>query len=545
MVLKRSSSRALLASAMFFVVALGSPGIRAEIAIHDAWNEEENLTLSTERWQARFRHGEDRFLFTSGDESVSIALLPVGAKNEQPLLADQCAATREEDGRVTVQWTLGKVNVSMSFSPYGALRLEAPEAMLRLETPVAVGVLPGIVQEDVFYRADAFSGDVTLAAENWFAGLIEGEGGILFCAWQDTDAPSRLIKGSDVFSAFDLSPASGEIFIELLAIPGIWRREILELGYLERETRLEWERPVPAVYRTQAPFNAETLSPRTVEFTHGPHSEWRPEIGDFTWPVYFDGNRAVLNYSKKVPPQGDMIAYPAHGVNESLRGFIARTPLNESIMNRNVRRSIPAGPRGVRNVGYNACWGTQLLRRTLYIQGRQYRERGFLREHADFLADYVGMVQRRNRLYLEFLEDTRTLLAGWANETEDPDISAWITDMKDRAENIEAGMMNKLNRYGHQLPEEHTAYAAEILERLKGLLETPGQELYPEFEEIINEVNILSWGNDEDTGMRFNMLASAWALEAAFSCADAPGLVPYVRALRAAIRDMLCGAAPW
>lgn len=511
------------------------------IEIEDNWRETGVATLSGERWQARFQRDTNRFLYSVGDMDVTVSLV------HEPLPAmDRCEIQPDDQG-VGVDWGYGDTAVRLHFTDYGTVRMHvSTHAALRFESPIAVGLLPGIVMEDVFYRAEDYPEGAALPAENWFAGLLGAGDGMLMCAWDSDETDSRLTAGdTGVFSAFEIFPGQGALHMELHAMPGIWHRQELEPGWLERDVPLAWERPIQAGYRTQAPINGETTTPRAMEFSRGPRSEWRPEVGDFDWPVYFDGDRAVVHYSKKIPPQGDMIAYPAHGAPETLHGFLARTPLNNAIHERNRRRGIPAGPRGIRNVGYNACWGTQLLRRTLYIQGRQYREREFLKEHADFLGEYVAMVQKRNRLYLNFLDDIRNRLAGWADETQEPDILAFVEQVRDRSHTVEAELMHKLNRYGNQLPEEHTAYAETILARLKTLLESPGQELYPEYEHIINEINILSWGNDEDTGMRYNMLAGAWAMDLAEACAEKPLLVPYVRELRAALREMACGAAPW
>ena len=82
-------------------------------------------------------------------------------------------------------------------------------------------------------------------------------------------------------------------------------------------------------------------------------------------------------------------------------------------------------------------------------------------------------------------------------------------------------------------------------ERLKELLETPGPEVYPECEELIDSCNRLAWGHAESAGMRFSMLAREWAQKAASQSADNLAAVQYAQAIRASIRDALDRAPPW
>ena len=542
---------------LLVLLALGA-GTEACAAIRQSgdWRRDRSWSLTGRRWRLAFRREKGEITFTVKDQKVEISPLATGAGAGVLRTAETSVDPR--GGRAvanTVFRTRTGKETTLRIEVWegGAMRVEPGTGAsgLRLSADIGVGVLPGIRLEDVFYRPWDFRGPrpVHVPAENWFAGLLAGENGLLACAWPAGDARLRLLRSRgqqvDAFLGVELATGGSPVYLEVIAAPAVWHREILAPDMLEKDVRTAWKRPFAATYRTLVPLKAETTTLRAQEVSGKPRSQWLPEVGNISWPLRFEDNRAVLHYSKKIPPQGDMIAYPAHGGEQTLRACLARTPFADMVTARNKRSPIPDGPRGVPNVGYNACWGTHMLRRTLYVEGVQHREKEFLGEQADYLGERVAMVQLRNKLYGEFFERTGARLTAWLDETADEPVRAYLTAMQAHLERAMEGHRRKMDRCGDATWQEHTAHARRNVERLKRLLATPGQELYPECEALIDELNRLSWGHDEETGMRFNMLARAWALEAATSCARVAEAVPHAVALRAALREVLNRAAPW
>lgn len=348
-----------------------------------------------------------------------------------------------------------------------------------------------------------------------------------------------------LFSAVNLDLDGREAYFGLLCADGIWHREKGAPGHLEKDVKLGWKHPFEAVWRTELPVKAETTALRTFDFAHSRRSLWRPEIGSYVWPVWFDKAEAFIHYSKRIPPTFDAIIYPISGHDLSIIGFMNRTPLAGEIAERGQRRPLPTGPRNAPNVGFNACWGTFLLRRSVYAAGAQNREKEFLREHALFLADYVAIIQKRNIGYFEFIQRMKKKTAQVRSAANDAATARFLDAMDKRIAELEAGHREKMLLFGEDRPEQHIARADRYAQRLIELLDTPGREVFPECWHLLDSFNRMSWGLDEATGMRFNMLARDWARECALICADNPAVAPLAAEFRREILDALKSAAPW
>ncbi|NIA13979.1 MAG: hypothetical protein GWP08_07855 [Nitrospiraceae bacterium] len=540
--------------ALLVVCAFAHSPSDAAIAVQDTWAQDGVVALDGGAWRVAFRKGNPEVVFARGAEAVHI--VPFGAASPSPNGAVSCEVL--QDAGTTVRVVFGEgaatVETAFQFTESGMLCLKpgAGAKGVLLRGILEVGVLPGQQLEDVLYHADKYAGqgEVFVPADNWFAGLMRGGNGILACAWPEGEQAVSLVAGQEAeaaaFAAVRFAFGGKELYLGLLAAPAIWHREKLKRNYLERDIQLEWQRPFAAQYKTQLLMRGETAALRTFLFHNNRNQQFWPEIGNCTWPVWFEGEMAMLRLGKKIPPRGDAIIYPVEGNGQTLMGFVRQTPVAKLIEARNQRSPLPRGPRNAPNVGFVACGGTGIMRRTIIELGLQHRERRFLTEYADFLSDYVAIVQKRNVAFFRFIETTRGKAAAWMPEDDgQPELRAYLERMIALAQNAEKGLQAKMDLFGGDSPEAHMRNASEMADRLKELLNTDGTELSPECDEIIHVCNRLAWGHAESAGMRFSMLARQWAQDAAFACAATPDAVGYARTIRAGIRSALNGAPPW
>jgi len=522
---------------------------RAEVTVRDDWVGKGEVVLASGDWQVVLSQAEAALMVVRGGQRVRVR--PFGGGGE----ATSLLSCRAGDATVQATFAAGgaELAVGFRFASAGTIHVTPGYDVdgLTVRCPLEVGVLPGLRLEDVFYRPAGFPNADALhvPAENWFAGLLAGGNGMVVCAWPgDGQTVRLLLKGSGPqrrAEGIEIGTAGKGLYLELLAAPGIWHNEPLKPTYLEKDVTLDWQRPFAATYKTQLPMRTETTAPRTFTFGAGRSSMWRPEVGEYVRPTWFSGAKAHLFLSKRIPPKGDAIIYPSDDADATLMGFVRRTRVADAIIQRSQGRGLPSGPAGAPNVGFNACYGTFLVRRSIYAAGTQDREQVFLGEHADYLADNVAAVQTRNAAYSTFVETMRARLANWLADESDAAVRAYLEDMVDHVERVEAGHARKMARFGNTTHDQHIARAQRNAARLKALLGTPGQEMFPEFLTLVDELNRLSWAHDEETGMRFGMTTRAWAQAAALGCATTPGAVEYARQIRAAIRDALNGAPDW
>ena len=516
-----------------------------------------DLTVDGGAWSAVLRKQPAELVLTSGGEAVRIIPFTGAGVEPEGIVSCETANTGTADQtEVHAVFSAQGKNFESRFhlTSKGALRITPGEGMdgVYVRSRIAVGILPGVRIEDVLYVADKYPNldEIHVPDEDWVAGLLEGNGGIVACAWPaGAQTVSLLPENSGatrIFGALKIALDGKEMYLEVLAGPQIWRKETLLPAYLERNVELEWKRPYPATYKTQLPLRAETTTVRTFLFQKKPNEQYRPEVGDCAWPVWFEGERAFIRLGKKIPPRGEAIMYPMDNGDKTLMGFVSRTPMADLIAKQNKRAELPHGPRNAPNVGFVACGGTKVMRQTIFMLGVQKREKEFLSEYADFLADYVAIVQQRNEASFRFIDETRGQLEAWAKEqNNDPEVATYLATMMEQAKLLDEGLRVKMELYGENTPEQHMARADRAAQRLKELLDTGDPEVYPECEELINTCNVLAWGHAEVAGMRFSMLAREWAQQAALACVATPKAIGYAQAVRAAIRTALNGSPPW
>jgi hypothetical protein len=542
---------------MLLVLCCACDVAHAEITVRDQWQQTGKVSVEGAGWSVSFAKDDAAVVLASENQVVRIVPFDDAGVPADAIVSCELAQTNSpEQAEVLVVFSAGmkRLAASFLFRREGTVRIRPAEAMrgVLVRSPIAIGVLPGIQLEDILYRAEDYPdiGEVHVSAENWFAGLLDGNDGIVACAWPDGGQRISLINGGDgakpLFGAIKIELAGADLDLAVLAAPAIWHIEKLEPGYLERDIAIEWKRPFPATYKTQLLLRGETTIPRTFVFRKKAFNQYLPEAGECAWPVWFNGDRAFMRLSKKIPPRGEAIIYPMEDGEKTLMGFLHRTPVADIIVQRNKRAELPHGPRDAANVGFVACGGTGLMRRTIFAMGLQHREKEFLTEYADFLADYVAIVQKRHIGYFRFIDETRKKLVTWLEERgDDPEVRDYLEQMIQEADRTEESLRRKMELYGDTTPQEHIAHADRATDRLKELVDTPGTEVFPECDEIVDMCNRLSWGHAESAGMRFSMLVREWAEKAASACTDKPEALEYARTVRASIRDALNAAPPW
>ncbi len=535
----------------------------AELEVRDGWETEEIVTVSGKGWQAEFHKG-GALRVESDDQSIAIKPLPGSSPAAAAFTGCEIVTndTDKFEARVTFDSDGRRKSVHCKFANGGLLEWVPADNTtgLAIQAEIAVGILPGKTMEDVLYHPDDWPdrNSLHVPSENWFAAGLQGEGGMVFCAWPGDAARLTLAlaclradthrqagETSRIISSVDFDLNGSSLYLQLAAAPGLWHKENVKLNYLEKRVALDWCRPVNAVYRTQLPLKGRTTTPRTFNFRNHEGDRWRPETGNFIWPVWFEGDQGHMFLSKKIPPKEDAVFYPFEGHAKSLCGFLARTPVNDLINRRCADEDVPGTPPMPPNVGYNACWGTHLLRWTIYTEGVQARERVFLPEHGAFLAAFDAKIQTRNAWYFRFVDDMRNKLTGWLETEQDKGVRGRLQKMLEYPDRIEAAETVLMKLYGDSTAEQHIAHAERNLAQLEELLGTPGPELYPEFERLMDEFNRLGWGHNESTGMRFSMLNREWAQDIALGCADLPDVLEYAEQLRADIRVALNRTPTW
>ena len=183
---------------------------------------------------------------------------------------------------------------------------------LRLLSPVAYGIVPAFIGDDLIYDPAAFpeAKSIAVPAENCFVGLQSSGNRMLVVTWPKGRQQVQLglgdVENKRGITSLDLQADGQSFFLTSLAAPGIWHREELKAGFLEKDVTLAWQRPFPAKWKTQL---SEAGTKATYAFRSTKGTVWRGVPGSYDYPVWFDGETAMMRLGKKVPPKGDALIY--------------------------------------------------------------------------------------------------------------------------------------------------------------------------------------------------------------------------------------------
>ncbi len=340
--------------------------------------------------------------------------VPLGAKAGGPM--SRLAIVRNAGDEVVLGVTYSGAGESALFSfgrsdivelkPTGKLK------GLRLLSPLAYGVLPGFIGDDLIYSPSAYpeARSIALPSDNLFVGLSPGGERMLVVTWPKGRQQVQLRLGGAAdqrrIESLDLQADGQSFFLTSLAAPGIWHREELKAGFLEKDVPLAWKRPFPAKWKTQL---SEAGVGTTYAFRQAKGTVWRGVPGSYDYPAWFEGETAMLRLGKKVPPKGDALIYflearetPASVVTpvDLLKATLGR-PMSETILDPAGRTLRTHHKRGGDSVHRACTCGYTEAIEAVFKAGEETAKKQFI---ADAIDDMIYFV----RCHLERIADYRT-----------------------------------------------------------------------------------------------------------------------------------------
>lgn len=285
---------------------------------------------------------------------------------------------------------------------------------LRLVAPIEHGIVPGFIGDDLVYSGVPAGQNTPLhlPSENVFVGLLTGGNHELVVTWPNGPHDLRLEPASGPvrsrgFQSLDLNTAGQPVYLAALAAPGLWHRHPLVATNLEADVALPWKRPFPARWKTQL---LEAGVKTTFTFRDARTQIWRGVPGSYSYPVWFEGDTAVVHPSKKVPPKGDVLVYCLEGEGsppaftppaEIVKATLGRALADERLdpTGRRLRTHHRRGGEGVRRACTCGC--TEAIQ-ALFEAGQEVDRKDDIRSALDDMIYFVGQHLDRIGEYQNF-----------------------------------------------------------------------------------------------------------------------------------------------
>ncbi len=353
-------------------------------------------------------------------------LVPMGA-SKPPDATSRVELIRNAADEVVLQVFFASNNQSESSISFAFNKTEViavnPATPLRgitLRTAMAYGIAPSFVGDDLLFSpADYPAGNqLWIAAEHLFLGLLDGESAELVLIWPNGGQhlnvePGAERQGGHVFESLNFENDGQPLYLAVVQAPGLWHRQVLDAGSLEKDVTVDWKRPFPAKWKTQLYEGSVKTS---YAFRAGKGQIWRGVPGSYEYPAWLEGEQAMLHLSKKIPPKGESLIYFVEGQNtppwistpvdllQASLGRAAAEPILD-ITGRKLRTHHRRGGAGVRRACTCGC--TEAIQ-AVFEAGEEVPRK---QEIADDLQDMVYFVHR----HVERIDEYRRFADELAN----------------------------------------------------------------------------------------------------------------------------------
>ena len=538
----------LIAQALGVLIALtlcSATAALAEVSVSEDWDELGSVSLETESVLVVFSREDAGILVysKSGQEKKQrMKIVPFYSQDSKARSTVRCdtITTRPNHVEVSVVFSAGQKDIRGNFSldNQGTLKVKPSANMngIAVFSPIRYGVLPGRILDDVIYDPKKLPARdrLHLPSERSFVGLLEGRDGLVVCAWPEGNQRIEMLledgeEGVRRVKAIELELDGRSAYLRVLAARGMWHEHKLLVSYLEKDVEIGWKRPFSAKWKTHL-VEGEPLDIQTAfAFRNGKGRIWRPG-GTFTYPVWFEGEKAFLHFSKKVPPVGEVLIYPLEGREDTPAELATRCV-----------GTIPAlrkgGPsiRRVGRPGMRACDGRDYMVKVFRV-GLQTRERTLVHEALDDFAGEARVFGKRLSEYHTFIQSMKTQMDSWKEkEKGNPEVLAFLDNMRANVEKLREGYGKWM---GDRTAAELLQYELEAIKKLRALVDEEGVETFPEAKYLLWESN-RSGSLIEVVSGRVGGLARQWSREAALGCVANVTAAEYAEEIREEIRSFM------
>jgi hypothetical protein len=340
------------------------------------------------------------------------------------------------------------VSALFSFDDTGLVDIKPTQNLhtLRILSHIEYGIVPSFIADDLIYGRAEYASRLPLniPSENFFLGLLEGEGSELVMTWPTAKQRLRLLPeesetGKNLFQSIELDPNGQSVYLAVSRAPGIWHKERLLPALMERDTAIDWKRPFPAKWKTQL---SETGVKTTFAFRESKGDIWRGVPGSYIYPVWFKDERAYLHLSKKIPPKGEAVIYFVEGqetpptietpvdILRAALGRAASEPILD-IAGRKLRTHHRRGAEGVRRACTCGC--TEAIQ-AIFESGNEAARRADIKGELEDMIYFVHCHVERIEEYRRFADDIIKLLRAQAGAA--PELKPYVETLEPIAAQI-------------------------------------------------------------------------------------------------------------
>jgi len=514
---------------------------------------EGDAIVENEHLAAVFLSAKGRLVIHSKADSSAkgVEFVPLQLK-AKPASISRCSILQNTGDEVTLEVSFfseaagENLTATFSFDGSGIVGIKPSDSMkgLSLLSPIEYGVVPDFIADDLVFGAREYPSVNTLhiPSGNIFLGLLKGRNDMLVVTWPDGKQRTRLVlqDGPEgrLIESVDLDNDGRGIYLEMLSAPGIWHREELKASYLEKQVAVDWKRPFAAKWITQL---SEADVKTTFTFRESQDKIWRGVIGNYPYPVWFEGGNTFYHLGKKIPPKGDSVIYflerkntpasvsaPVDIMKETLGRQACDTILD--IPGRKLRTHHRRGGEGVRRACTCGC--TEAIQ-VVFEAGGEVGRKEYVDGAVDDMVYFVRQHVARIDEYRVFANEIMDFLSRTKKTA---------SDLKPFIDNMEAIVRQIPEEYDRQRENMKTPeYADELTRQTKALTRKKDPKNLAAYLELGKKWREMG-GAQDDVVAHYHSLTRKLFQEAGYGCVNQPGAVEVAEEIRSRCRRCLRNA---
>ncbi len=431
-----------------------------------------------------------------------------------------------------------------SFDKKQIVEIKPAENMkgISLLSPIEYGVVPSFIGDDLIFNPREHPSMTTLhiPSDNLFLGLLKGQNNMLVITWPRGKQLMRLVLDNKkrkrrLIESVDFDNDGKSIYLTLLHAPGIWHKEELKPSYLEKDVAVNWKRPFPAKWKTQL---LEAGVKTTYKFRESKDKIWRAITGNYTYPVWFEGENTFYRLGKKIPPKGESIIYflerkgtpvsvsaPVDIMKETLGRQVCDTILD--LAGRKLRSHHRRASQGIRRA---ATCGCTAAIEVVFKAGQEVEKKEYVAEAVDDMVYFVTRHVERIGEYQDFARDMMSFLN--LKSKSNPDLKQFL----DSIETITQEIPQEHNRQKENI--KTLEYAAELARKTKALTHKKSPQNLPTFSGLSEKWRAMGGAQDELIA-KFHSITRKLFQEAGYSCVNQPRALEIAQDIRKRCRKCL------
>jgi hypothetical protein len=404
---------------------------------------------------------------------------------------------------------------------------------LSISSPIEYGIVPSFISDDLIFDPKVYATKemINIPSERLFLGLLSDKDSMLLITlpFAKQDMRLSLDNTKKLFGSVEVENDGQNVYLSLLDAPGIWHKEELKPYYLETDIAIKWKRPFPAKWIT--PLYEDNVKTTYAFKATKPKDEgfWRAAVGYYTYPVWFEGEKAFLHTSKRVPPKGDAIIY-----------FLERggTPVSISTPVDIIKATLDSDtsdnildPKGRRNrsltrpdftIDTATCEVTNQIRR-VFEAGTEVEKAEYIKGGTEDMIYFLARENDRAMEYQDFAKEMLNFLS--TVKINKPDQKAFIEKMESITKELISAYENEKENL------KDADYAKKLAEETVALTKQKSPDNLNAFNRLKEEWTGMG-GSVDDLNRTLHTITRKLFQEAGYGCVDQPETVRLAEDIR-------------